>query len=58
MKGIETKSFGIGKNQKKKDNYMEGVQLIGRQTVLAEGCRGSLSEKAIETFDLRKGKAP
>ena len=35
---------------------MEGIDLIGKQVILAEGARGSLSEKVIEKFDLRKDK--
>jgi electron-transferring-flavoprotein dehydrogenase len=56
--GVTTHDFGIDKKGEKKDSYMEGIDLIGKQVVLAEGCRGSLSESVIKKFDLAKDKAP
>lgn len=35
-----------------------GVELIAKQTLLAEGCRGSLSKQAIKLFKLDKHSAP
>ncbi|KAL8204539.1 hypothetical protein R6Q57_010162 [Mikania cordata] len=52
--GIATNDMGIGKDGSKKDNYQSGVELKGRVNLFAEGCRGSLSEKIIKKFDLRK----
>ncbi|XP_071689524.1 electron transfer flavoprotein-ubiquinone oxidoreductase, mitochondrial [Rutidosis leptorrhynchoides] len=52
--GIATNDMGIGKDGSKKDNYQPGVELKGRINIFAEGCRGSLSEKIIKKFDLRK----
>ncbi|KAI3826735.1 hypothetical protein L1987_00788 [Smallanthus sonchifolius] len=52
--GIATNDMGIGKDGSKKDNYQPGVELKGRVNLFAEGCRGSLSEKIIKNFDLRK----
>ncbi|PWA78779.1 electron-transfer flavoprotein:ubiquinone oxidoreductase [Artemisia annua] len=52
--GIATNDMGIGKDGSKKDNYTPGVELKGRINLFAEGCRGSLSEKLIKRFDLRK----
>ncbi|KAL8262758.1 hypothetical protein R6Q59_024107 [Mikania micrantha] len=52
--GIATNDMGIGKDGSKKDNYQPGVELKGRVNLFAEGCRGSLSEKIIKKFDLRK----
>lgn len=45
--GIRTKDMGIGKDGQKKDTFMEGIDILGKQVVLAEGCRGSLSEEVI-----------
>lgn len=42
-----TKDFGTSKLGSKKENFMSGIELLGRQTVFAEGCRGSLTEKVI-----------
>ena len=32
------------------------MELVGRQTLFAEGCRGSCSEELIERFKLREGR--
>ncbi|KAK1413573.1 hypothetical protein QVD17_35349 [Tagetes erecta] len=52
--GIATNDMGIGKDGSKKDTYQPGVELKGRVNLFAEGCRGSLSEKIIRKYDLRK----
>ncbi|POO03611.1 Electron transfer flavoprotein-ubiquinone oxidoreductase [Trema orientale] len=51
--GIGTNNMGIAKDGSKKENFQCGVELKGRITLLSEGCRGSLSEKIIEKFNLR-----
>jgi electron-transferring-flavoprotein dehydrogenase len=53
---VATKDVGIAKDGSVKDSYTAGVELIGRQTLFAEGCRGSCSEELIEKFALRAGK--
>jgi flavin-dependent dehydrogenase len=35
-----------------KDEFEPGIKIKARQTVLTEGCRGSLTEKAKKQFDL------
>jgi len=55
--GIATKEAGIRKNFQKKDTYTEGVELLGRQVIFAEGCRGSCSEEIINKFNLRKDRS-
>ncbi|KAL4025178.1 hypothetical protein IC575_013556 [Cucumis melo] len=52
--GIRTNDMGVAKDGSKKDNYQLGVELRGRITLLAEGCRGSISEKLIKKYSLRK----
>ncbi|KAM7465277.1 hypothetical protein LguiB_012839 [Lonicera macranthoides] len=52
--GIATNDMGIAKDGSRKDTFQRGVELKGRVNLLAEGCRGSLSEKIIRKFDLRK----
>lgn len=42
--GIRTNDMGVAKDGSKKDNFQLGVDLRGRITLLAEGCRGSISE--------------
>ena len=54
--GIATKDVGIGKDGKAKDTFQRGMELHGRQTLFAEGVRGSCSEDVIAKFALREGK--
>ncbi len=51
-----TKDAGIGKDDKLKESFARGIELRGKQTLFAEGCRGSCSEEIIAKFDLRAGK--
>ena len=44
----------IGKDGERTDNYTPGMELHARQTLLAEGCRGSLTKGLFERFDLRR----
>lgn len=54
VRGVATKDVGIGKDGKPLETYERGVELLGRQTLFAEGARGSCSETIISKFDLRK----
>jgi len=56
--GIATRDVGIGKDGTAKDTFERGVALNARQTLFAEGARGSCSESIISHFNLREGKAP
>ena len=58
VRGVATGDMGIGKDGEPTDNYMRGMELIGKQTIFAEGCRGHLTKNLFETFDLREGKDP
>ncbi|RWR96778.1 electron transfer flavoprotein-ubiquinone oxidoreductase, mitochondrial isoform X1 [Cinnamomum micranthum f. kanehirae] len=56
--GIATNDLGVAKDGSKRGTFQRGVELKGRITLLAEGCRGSLSEKIIKEHKLReKGHA-
>ncbi|KAI3470147.1 hypothetical protein Pfo_026810 [Paulownia fortunei] len=52
--GIATNDMGVAKDGSKKDNFQPGVELKGRVTLFAEGCRGSLSEKVIRKYNLQE----
>ena len=56
--GIATRDVGIAKDGSKKDSFERGIELHARQTMFAEGARGSCSEEVIEKFRLRDGKEP
>jgi electron-transferring-flavoprotein dehydrogenase len=51
---VATKDAGIGKDGNPKDGFTQGVELIAKQTIFAEGCRGSCSEELIHKFNLRQ----
>jgi len=56
--GVQLQDVGVAKSGKQKDSFEPGMQLLGRQTILAEGCRGSLSEAVMARFGLREGVCP
>ncbi len=58
VKGVATGDMGIGKDGQHTENYQPGVELHARQTVFAEGCRGSLTKTLFERFKLREGVDP
>jgi electron-transferring-flavoprotein dehydrogenase len=58
VRGVATGDMGIGKDGQPTDNFEPGVELIGRQTIFAEGCRGSLSKQLMEVYGLRDGVQP
>ena len=58
VRGIATNDLGIGKDEQPTDSYMQGMALIGKQTIFAEGCRGHLTKGLFDTFNLREGKDP
>ena len=58
VRGIATRDVGIGKDGEKKDTYERGMELRARQTLFAEGARGSCSEEIMEKFGLREGVQP
>jgi len=58
VKGIATRDVGIGKDGKPKATFERGSELHARQTLFAEGARGSCSEFLMEQFDLRKNAQP
>jgi len=52
VRGVATGDMGIGKDGEPTENFEPGVELLGRQTIFAEGCRGSLSGELMDRFDL------
>ncbi|MDE0723867.1 MAG: electron transfer flavoprotein-ubiquinone oxidoreductase [Alphaproteobacteria bacterium] len=56
--GVATGDMGIGKNGEKTENYAAGMEIHARQTVFAEGCRGSCSKEVISKFELDKNSQP
>jgi electron-transferring-flavoprotein dehydrogenase len=58
VKGVATGDLGLGKHGEHTDRYQPGMELHARQTVFAEGCRGSLTKTLFERFRLREGVDP
>ena len=56
--GVATGDVGIGKNGQATARFARGVELRAKQTVFAEGCRGSLTKILFERFKLRQGVDP
>src|SRR6266436_4894546 len=58
VRGVATGDMGIGKDGEPTDRYTPGVELLAKETLFAEGCRGSLTKTLIRRFHLRDGHDP
>lgn len=58
VKGIVTGDMGVAENGEHKDSYMPGMELHGKYTVFAEGCRGHLGKQLIAKYALDKNSEP
>ena len=58
VRGVATGDMGIGADGEQTENYQQGVELHARQTIFAEGCRGSLTKELTARHDLRDGVDP
>ncbi|WP_353959886.1 electron transfer flavoprotein-ubiquinone oxidoreductase [Aquisalimonas lutea] len=58
VKGIATGDMGIQKDGTPGPNYEPGVELHAKQTLFAEGCRGSASKEVIRRFKLDADSDP
>ncbi len=56
--GIATGAMGVDKFGKPTANYQAGMELRAKQTLFAEGCRGSLTKMLIKKFALDKDCDP
>lgn len=56
VKGIATGDMGINSEGKQKPTYTQGMELHGKYTLFAEGCRGHLGKTLIKRFALDQGK--
>ncbi len=53
LQGVITGSFGAGSAQ-----YQEGMEIRAKHTLLAEGCRGSITQEIIQIFALNQHACP
>ncbi len=52
--GVATNDMGISKTGEKLGSFQRGMELRAKQTLFAEGARGSLSELVMKKFNLRQ----
>ncbi|MDE2260181.1 MAG: electron transfer flavoprotein-ubiquinone oxidoreductase, partial [Betaproteobacteria bacterium] len=56
--GVVTGDMGIGRDGQPGPRFQRGMALMARQTVFAEGCRGSLTRLLMERFHLDQDCSP
>jgi electron-transferring-flavoprotein dehydrogenase len=58
VNGVITGDKGIDKHGQPTENYQAGIGIRAKQTVIAEGCRGSIAKQVISRFELDKNNCP
>jgi electron-transferring-flavoprotein dehydrogenase len=58
VKGVATGDMGVGRDGKPTANHQAGMELHGKYTFFAEGCRGHLGRQLQDRFGLRDGVDP
>ncbi|MGC2518385.1 MAG: electron transfer flavoprotein-ubiquinone oxidoreductase [Burkholderiales bacterium] len=58
VRGVATGDMGVGRDGKHTDQYQPGIELHGRYTFFAEGCRGHLGRQIMQRFRLRENADP
>lgn len=53
VRGIATSDMGVGKDGQRKGSFQAGYELLGKYTILAEGCHGNLAGDVMDHYDLR-----
>ena len=56
--GVATGDMGVSRSGEKTNAYQPGVELHGKYTFFAEGCRGHLGKQLEAKFDLRRDADP
>ncbi|HEX4885399.1 MAG TPA: electron transfer flavoprotein-ubiquinone oxidoreductase [Casimicrobiaceae bacterium] len=56
--GVATGDMGVAKDGTRKPEYQQGMELLAKYTLFAEGARGSLSQGLMARFNLRDGVDP
>jgi len=56
--GVKTGDQGRGWDGQPTDSYQPGVEIHGKQILIAEGCRGSMAETIMRHFKLRDTAGP
>ena len=58
VRGVVTGDKGLARDGSRKAAFEPGIELRGKYTLFAEGCRGSLSKTLAARFDLGAGADP
>ncbi|MBN8727267.1 MAG: electron transfer flavoprotein-ubiquinone oxidoreductase [Xanthomonadales bacterium] len=58
VRGVRIGDMGVAKDGSHKAGYTQGIDIHARTTVLAEGCRGSLSKVLISKYHLDDDSDP
>ena len=56
--GVQIGDMGLDKDGEPGENFAPGPEIRAKTTILAEGCRGSISKLLISRFRLDAGKSP
>src|SRR5688572_15886132 len=56
--GVATGDVGVNRKGEKTDAYQPGMELHGKYTFFAEGCRGHLGRQLETQYKLREGAQP
>jgi electron-transferring-flavoprotein dehydrogenase len=58
VRGVATGDMGVNRKGEQTEAYQPGVELLGKYTFFAEGCRGHLGLQLEKKFGLREGVDP
>ena len=58
VRGVATGDMGIGRDGKPTEQYQPGIELQGKYTLFAEGCRGHLGRQLMAKFGLGANSDP
>ncbi|HEX9396701.1 MAG TPA: electron transfer flavoprotein-ubiquinone oxidoreductase [Burkholderiales bacterium] len=58
VKGVATSDVGVNRKGEKTASYQQGMELRGKYTLFAEGCRGQLGKQLEAKYALRDGADP
>ena len=56
VRGVITGDMGVSASGEQKESFMPGMELRGKYTLFAEGCRGHLGKQLIAKYALDTGK--
>lgn len=58
VSGVVTGDMGLDQDGKPTDRYQPGINILAKQTLFAEGCRGHLSQQLMQRYHLRRNCDP